>query len=174
MSLLLISWLACAGPSKNGSAQEATPGEEGLGDPMIEMGTGEWEWATLDGVPEIPIIQGPQGGFHFLGSVRVSGIEPGDATDLSNPNNPTTTFSVWVDGEDLTLTGMYVQGLDPAPQTARPFRYEMVGRFVIMDILTDEEIDGVEFEMSVAVTDVHGTQLETSQVFTAYPHPFNH
>jgi len=162
--------MACAAPQE----PEKPPTPEGLGDPLIELGTGEWEWESLEGVVEVPLIQGPQGGFHFLGSVRVSGIEPGAFANLADPENPTTSFSVWVDGEDLTMTGTYVQGLDPAPKDARPFRHEMIGRFVIMDILADEELDGVEVEMSVEVTDIHGTQLEASQAFTAYPHPFNH
>ena len=105
--------------------------------------------------------------------MRVAGIEPGVAQDLSDAKNPTTKFVIWVDGEDITMTGTYIQGLDRAPKDAEPFFHEMVGRFVIVDILTDEELDGVEVEMSVDVTDIHGTHLSMSRWFTAYPHPFN-
>lgn len=177
MSLLLSLLVACAEPaptatsSHNGKVQDVP---DDWGDPLIELGTGEWEWESLDGTTELPLIQGPQGGFHFLASVRVAGIEPGDAQDLSDPSNPTTQFVVWVDEEDITMTGTYVQGLDRAPHDAEPFFHEMIGRFVIVDILRDDDLDDVEFELSVDVTDVHGTHLSMSRWFTAYPHPFNH
>ena len=118
MSLLLMAWLGCAAPEK-------PPKDEGLGEPGIELGTGEWEWETLEGVTEMPIIQGPQGGFHFLGSVRVSGIEPGDP-DLANPNNPTTAFAVLLDGEDITMSATHTQGLDQTPNLDQVFRHQMV------------------------------------------------
>ncbi len=177
MPLLLILLFACAKPTDSDatvSEENVVEIPEGWGDPMIELGTGEWEWETLEGITELPLIQGPQGGFHFLASVRVAGIEPGVAQDLSDPKNPTTQFVIWVDGEDITMTGTYIQGLDRAPVDAEPYFHEMVGRFVIVDIMTDEELDGVEVEMSVDVTDIHGTHLSMSRWFTAYPHPFNH
>ena len=168
MPLLLMAWIACAKPEED----PKTP--QGLGDPLIELGTGEWEWESLEGITEMPIIQGPQGGFHFLGSVRVSGIEPGDPDDLSEPNNPTTAFSVLVNGEDITMAATYIQGLDKAPSIAEPFRHQMVGRFVIVDILTDDDLVGADIELTVAVTDVLGTELYTSTQMGVYPHPFNH
>ena len=177
MSLLLTVWFACTEPSNSdtSSTDETVVNiPEDWGDPMIELGTGEWEWESLEGTTELPLIQGPQGGFHFLASVRVAGIEPGVAQDLSDPTNPTTKFVIWMNGEDITMTGTYVQGLDRAPEDAAPFFHEMVGRFVIVDITADEELDGVEVEMSVDVTDIHGTHLNMSRWFTAYPHPFNH
>ena len=166
MSLLLMSWLACSAPDNQNR-------KEGLGEPLIALGTGEWEWETLEGVTEMPIIQGPQGGFHFLGSVRVSGIEPGDPSDLANPNNPTTAFSVLVDGEDITMSATYTQGLDETPKTVQHYRHQMVGRFVIVDILADEELVGSDIELAVTVTDVLGTELSVSQQVSVYPHPYN-
>ena len=50
----------------------------------------------------------------------------------------------------------------------------MVGRFVIMDIASDDELDGVEVELGVQVEDVEGEVLSESMMLTAYPHPFNH
>ncbi len=161
-----MAWLGCAAP-------EEAPQDEGLGEPRIELGTGEWEWETLDGVTEMPIIQGPQGGFHFLGSVRVSGIEPGDPKDLANADNPTTAFSVLLEGEDITMSATYIQGLDQTPDADQMFRHQMVGRFVIVDILTDEELVGSDIELAVTVTDVLGTELSASKQVSVYPHPYN-
>ena len=167
MPLLLMIWFGCAEPNPS-------PRPEGLGDPLIQLGTGEWEWEALDNITEMPIIQGPQGGFHFLASVRVSGIEPGDPKDLSDPNNPTTAFSVLFGDVDITMSATYTQGLEHAPDAADPFRHQMVGRFVIVDILADEELVGSEVELAVTVTDVLGTELQASKRVSVYPHPFNH
>lgn len=166
MSLLLIAWLGCA--------DKPTTETEGLGPLLIELGTGEWDWEPLDSGDEIPVIQGPQGGFHLLGSVRVSGLEPGTADDLSDPNNPTTTFGVWVNGENIAPSSRFVQGLDASEKGAQPYRNQMLGRFVIMDIEADDELDGVQLEMSVQVEDIHGTIAETAHQLIAYPHPLNH
>jgi hypothetical protein len=168
MSLLLTAWLGCAAGDPS-----TEPTGEGLGPLMVELGSGEWEWESLDDGGEIPVIQGPQGGFHLLGSVRVSGIEAGSADDLGDPLNPTTTFSVWVDGENIAPSSQFIQGLDQSSANDRPFRHEMIGRFVIMNITGGDELDGVELELSVAVKDVHGTETATSLLLTAYPHPLN-
>jgi len=141
---------------------------------MIALGTGEWEWASLDEGGELPVIQGPQGGFHFLGSVRVSGIEAGSPDDLSDLRNPTTTFWVLKDGVQLAPSSRFVQGLDPAPEQAHPYEYEMIGRFVIMDIESDDELDRVEVEMGVRIEDIEGVVLESSATILSYPHPLNH
>jgi hypothetical protein len=166
MSLLLITLFGCSNEPQS-KADE-------LGPLLIELGTGEWDWEALEDDGDIPVIEGPQGGFHFLGSVRVSGIEAGSADDLSDPLNPTTTFSVWRDGENLAPASRFVQGLDPAPTDARPYRHQMVGRFVIMNIENDDELDGVELDLTVAVHDANGTTTEASLHLTAYPHPLNH
>ncbi len=183
MSLLLILSLACSSSSSTdrevvGDAN-ATDVDTGLDGPdeapeIIELGTGEWEWASLGEAGELPVIQGPQGGFHFLGSVRVSGIEAGSPDDLSDLRNPTTTFWVIKDGTHLAPSSRFVQGLDPAPEDAHPYQYEMVGRFVIMDIESDDELDGVEVEMGVRIEDVDGVVLESSATILSYPHPLNH
>ena len=113
-------------------------------------------------------------GYHLLGSVRVSGIEAGDADDLSNPNNPTTSFYVWVDGENRTPGARYVQGLDPIAEPDDVFSHEMVGRFAILDIDSDAELDGVELTFEVVVEDVEGQLVGDALTLWAYPHPYNH
>ena len=83
-----MAWLGCSTSTDPGEATEDD------GPLLIELGTGEWDWEPISEGDEIPVIQGPQGGFHFLASVRVSGIDAGSADDLSDPRNLTTTF--WV------------------------------------------------------------------------------
>ena len=123
------------------------------------MGTGEWDWEPLEDGQEIDVIQGPQGGFHLLGSVRVAGIAAGTADDLGDPDNPTTRFWVMHEGVDLAPSSVFIQGLDASPQDASPFTHQMVGRFVIMDIAADDELDGVEIAFDVSVEDVDGVRV---------------
>jgi hypothetical protein len=158
MSLLLILFLACKEP-------EESP-------PICLLGTGEWEWEELDEGSGIPVIQGPQGGFHLLGSVRISGLEAGNPDSLGHPSNPTTAFHVWLDGEELAPTATYVQGLDPIPGEGE-FTAEMVGRFAILDIASDDELDGAELLFEVEIRDVDGRTASHSVGVVGFPHPSN-
>ena len=160
MSLLLILIMACE------EAASPIPID-------AQIGTGEWEWSELEEGGDIPVIQGPQGGFHLLGSVRVSGIETGDADTLSATNNPTTSFFVWVDGTNLTPGASYTQGLDSSSNLDDSYTHEMLGRFAILDIESDDELDGIELLFEVVVEDVNGTVVGDYLNLVAYPHPYN-
>ena len=81
--------------------------------------------------------------------------------------------SILIDGEDITMSATYTQGLDETPKTVQHYRHQMVGRFVIVDILADEELVGSDIELAVTVTDVLGTELSVSQQVSVYPHPYN-
>ena len=161
MPLLLSLVLACG--SQDG----------GQGPLEGRLGTGEWEWEALENGDEVPVILGPQGGHHLLSSVRVSGLEAGDSDNISDENNPTTSFYVWVDGVNLTPGARYIQGLDPIDDTVDPYTHEMVGRFAILDIEDDDELDGVELTFEVVVEDVEGNQVSDLLELVAYPHPYN-
>ena len=168
MPLLLILLLGCGAEDNPASEPESL-----VVPPAIEMGTGEWDWKPLTDGQEIDVIQGPQGGFHLLGSVRVAGVAAGSADDLSDPDNPTTRFWVMHEGVDLAPSSVFIQGLDASPSDAEPFSHQMVGRFVIMDIAADDELDGVEIDFGVSVEDVNGVRVEAEMTLTAVPHPLN-
>ncbi|MEE2751661.1 MAG: hypothetical protein VX519_09540 [Myxococcota bacterium] len=163
MSLLLTLILACT--------QSGEPADSVT--PQAKIGTGEWEWAELSDGAEIEVIQGPQGGFHLLGSVRVAGIESGDPESLGDADNPTSTFQVWVEGVPLAPSAVYVQGLEPILGEGAPFSHEMVGRFAILDIESDDVLDGVSVEFEVEVVDVEGVVVQDSRSLLAVPHPLN-
>jgi len=59
--------------SGNGSGS-GTGGEEGCfaTDPIIEIGTGDREFETLADGDDVMMVHGPQGGWHMLGSVRIT------------------------------------------------------------------------------------------------------
>ncbi|MCB9792457.1 MAG: hypothetical protein H6741_06980 [Alphaproteobacteria bacterium] len=165
MPLLLIL-LGCA---DSASDTAPTPLE-----PALELGTGEIEWAPLVDGQDLNVIQGPQGGFHVLASVRVGGVEAGDGDDLGSPLNPTVVFSAIHDGEDITLTGEYTQGLDEIVGDVEGFTHELIGRFLILDIPADDVLDGETLEMHVRFSDVNGVTLEDQTSVRCYPDPRNH
>ena len=161
---LLLSWLlACSGVSPQPEDVELA----------ASIGTGDWEWQDLEDGDGIPVIMGPQGGYHLLGSVRVSGVAAGDSRDLSDPGNPTTTFSVWHSGENLTERAVFVEGLDPILDDTIGYRHEMLGRFAILSIGHDSELDGEEIRFHVRVEDVDGRVVEDERFLLAYPYPYN-
>ena len=137
----------------------------------VELGTGDLSFEAIPNDGEIFVIQGPQGGYHFLGSARLSGVEAGDPDDLSSNRNPTTAFQVVVDGEELAPAATYVQGYDPLEDVYQV--YEMVGRLVILDIASDSELDHVPVRFDVTVSTADGYELHDTRDLIAVPHPSN-
>ncbi len=138
--------------------------------PAVELGTGATSFESLQVGDEIYVTQGPQGGFHVLGSVRVVGLSPGDADDLNDPDNPLTEFQLHrgatrVDGGAAN----YRQGLDRTTDDS----YEMLGRLVILDIADDAELDDQGVTLSVTVTDRRGRSASDSIALTAIADPIN-
>lgn len=162
MPLLLIPFLMMMGCDSNADI-----------DPEAILGTGSWMWEDLNEGDSLPVIQGPQGGFHLLGSVRLRGVGAGDYTNVSDATNPTTTFEVLWNGENLTPDSEFTQGIRPAPKHAKPWTHEMVGRFAILDIEADDELDGVDVEFSVTVTDVNGLSATDSLMVKTYADELN-
>jgi hypothetical protein len=159
---LVALLVACTGADDGGP-----PG----GDPAAVIGTGELEFEPLAGGDDIYVVQGPQGGFHLNGSVRVQGVAPGNPDDLVDPDNPTTEFRAFVGDVRVDAGGArYTQGLDPAPA---PYHGQMVGRRVILDILDDAELDGATVRFEVTVSDVYGNSASAEVTVTTVPHPNN-
>ncbi len=56
---------------------------------FLQVGTGEFSWEDLDSLQDVEMVHGPQGGWHILWSVMLSGTEPtaqlhGTITDLDS------------------------------------------------------------------------------------------
>ena len=141
-------------------------------EPAALIGSGEIEWESLDD-GEAQVIQGPQGGFHLLASVRVTGIETGDPGDLLNANNPTAQFDVVLGGDSMLLTGDFTQGLERTPAGTDGWTHEVVGRFAILDIEDDDELHGETVTFSVSVEDVNGVTVTDSIELDLERHPLN-
>lgn len=145
-------------------------------DPDLQLGTGVDGYVPLADGDDIIIVYGPQGGYHLDGSLRVQGIDPGDADDLSDPRNPLTVFQVLdeggspVSGLQGAETIEFRQGIDESDE---PGVYEMVGRKILLDIQDDAELEGQTLTVSVRVEDVDGVVLADQHSVTAVASPYN-
>lgn len=138
--------------------------------PSIEIGTGEAAFEALDPMGELLIVQGPQGGYHFNGSLHAIGVNPGNPDDLGDPENPTIAFTASAGGQRRDIGIEYTQGLRGG---AAPHTYELLGRRVILDIATDAALDGDEIEFEVSISDADGNVLTDTRTVIAEPHPLN-
>ena len=140
----------------------------------VELGTGEIAFEPISEGQDLELIRGPQGGYHFLVSIRTKNLVGGDRGDLGNPTNPTITLDVVHDGESLIIIGPITQGLDAAPVSERPFTHQMTGRFAIVDVADDEQLEGEIVTLSVVVEDSEGVIVEDSVDVRSVAHPDNH
>ena len=142
--------------------------------PGVELGTGEIAFEPISEGQALELIRGPQGGYHFLVSIRTKNLVGGDRGDLGDPTNPTITLDVVHQGESLILIGPITQGLDSAPASERPFTHQMTGRFAIVDVTDDEQLEGEIVTLSVVVEDSEGAHVEDSVDVRSVAHPDNH
>lgn len=139
------------------------------GPPTIELGSGQIEFESLVDGDSIFIVQGPQDGYHFFGSLRATNVNAGDVSSLGAPDNPTTTFEIHVGTDQVDAkASTYMQGLELSERGA-----EMVGRTVILDIQDDSELDGATVRFVVRVDDVDGVSVSDERSLVAVPHPNN-
>lgn len=140
------------------------------GPPTAELGTGELSFEPIDPGADLFVIHGPQGGYHLIGAMRASGIDPGNPDDLGDPSNPTTEFRVFRGETRVDLmASSYTQGLNRTEDGV----YQMIARRVILDIQDDAELDGAELRFELEVRDVHGATATDTRTIVARPHPQN-
>ncbi len=132
--------------------------------PEVILGTGLEAWVPLADGDDVGIVQGPQGGYHVFGSVRATGLDPGNPLDLYAECNPTTEFRAYRGDVRVDLgASTYRQGLDPGPE---PY-HEMIGRLIILDIASPAELDGVALRLEVTITDHDGLTASDQRMVVA-------
>lgn len=69
----------------------------------VTLGTGTVDFVPLVDGDELEVVAGPQGGFHFHVHARMRGLAPGDPSMPGLLENPSTTFSAFLEstGEQL-------------------------------------------------------------------------
>lgn len=119
-------------------------------DPLVILGTGETEFVALtDGVDDLPLARGIQGGQHVWGALRVTGL---DWTNL------TATWELRdEDGDKATETTTIRQSLNHCTRSDDACEQGM-GEIVAVTVIMDDPSDvrGQELSMQVEVTDEDG------------------
>lgn len=127
------------------------PGPDGA---AIELGSGRVEFSPLADGDELGLIEGIQGGHHFVVHARVQGIEPGTPERLA-PDNPVTRFQALdADGTRIDAGGTVTQ-IGYRDEGTGWFALPS-GRLLIMDEGEVPELYGEEIVIRVIVTGPEG------------------
>lgn len=120
----------------------------------VSLGTGFPDFESIDGtLPELPIIEGIQGGYHVWGGFIASGIDPDDLL---------IDFQLLLDGE-LVAVASYVDDLRDTVVVEGVERYAYAGVAVVFANEVDPlAVSGSTFTFSVALTDAQGQTLTDS------------
>ena len=145
---------------------DANPGDLGV----VELGRGTTGWEQIPPGGQIELHSGPQGGHHFIVHARIADLLRGDPTIAGALGNPKTTFSAFLDGEqvDQNLPPYQLGYEDPGDG----FFYLASGRLLI---LREEFVtDLLESEVLIRLTVVdasgkRGVDERTLQVVEAAP-----
>ncbi|MBP6631203.1 MAG: hypothetical protein KBG28_02955 [Kofleriaceae bacterium] len=161
--------LAGCGAGDDGGAADAPTGPA-----EVELGTGDLVFEPITTGQDFQVVQGPQGGYHFVVSMRTRGVVAGNPDRLGDPSNPTTSFRAFaaIGGAAVDLdASSFTQGLDPA--VGSPGAFEMLGRLLILRIADDDELVGMDVRLTVEVTDVAGRSARDERTVRVIPHPAN-
>ncbi len=130
--------------------------------PVVEVGAGIDAFEPVADV--IYLVQGPQGGRHIIGNVRMEGLEPGTTRE----DAPRTRFDVFkLDGTRAStdippFRVVYVEAADGSFML--PF-----GRFVFIDSSAAELLDQ-EVDFKVTLVDRSGAAAEDVRRVTVKPY----
>ena len=148
MRIIGLLCLCACQPRAPGAFCDAPP------PPLLEIGTGETVFESLDTPAEVQAHERLQGGIHIWGSLRATGIWPGVPGDLSDPNNPVVDFLI-IDPSGAPVGGY--DGLARAFVEGRDGPHELVGDVLVVDM--DMEPEGSPATLDVRVTDACGLVL---------------
>ena len=138
-------WTGCAG----GGGPLCEPGR----DPTLEIGLGVGAFTPVaDGDP-MPLIHGPQGGWHLEIGLLATHIDAGDLI--------TGSLEGTIDGERVAISAPW---LDMRCDEEAGGLVSWSTR-LIYPTETSEELDGLTTEITASVTDLRGITVSTSRTF---------
>lgn len=150
--LLTVVVTACAAPLDEADGGQIVDGAQAV----LELGTGSRTFAPLADGDEVPIIHGPQGGWHLWGSLRVQGLQP---------KRLAVTF-------DVSLEGPPALGLSSNSYTLDLVKSGSAWQWSgLLGLVPDPvPVDGRVVVLSMAVTDTNGVTLhDTRRVVARLP-----
>lgn len=124
-------------------------------DATCTLGTGPTTYVSLEDGDDLDIEQGAQGGFHIFGSIRVTGVLPGDPDDPQGPDSADIDFTVTTD--DGTEVGR--ARLRGPLKVRSDGQVELVGEVVPLDIDQIDDVAWQEATFAVTVDDACGTSV---------------
>ncbi len=136
-ALALTPFLGCSEPS---------PADSGV-EHWLELGTGETEFVSLEDGDEVPLVYGPQGGWHIDATARFGGIELDGAW---------LTYVATDPDDGAVLNYPYEAKLHPSLLQEIEDGWLRVGDRAVFAIETDEEILGRTVQLEVTLTDGTG------------------
>ena len=118
-------------------------------DPWMEIGTGVTEFEPLTEGQEIPIVQGPQGGYHVWGGLQGFNFEP---------DNAEISYLLIIDGETVADALYY----DDIPRVRDRYEYSRVA-VVLFDEIDPESVSGQTATLALRLRTADGEEL-TDQI----------
>ena len=110
------------------------------GPPVVEIGTGEAEFIPVPDGGEAELVHGPQGGYHVVGAVRMSGFDP---------DNTVLTYTVLDGGTTLVEVPIAIL----ARRLVRDgVAYLKLGDLLIFPIAGPADVVGRTLEIRASVT----------------------
>ena len=131
------------------SCSEPAPGDSGVAS-WLELGTGETEFVPLDDGDEVPLVYGPQGGWHVDATARFGGIELEGAW---------LTYEALDPEDGAILNYPYEAELHPSLLQEIEGGWLRVGDRAVFAIDSDEEVLGRTMDLVVTLTDAGGQVL---------------
>ena len=159
--LLLASTLLFAGCPQDSNNPPADACEQAaLEAPSANLGTGSTLFAALDDGDDLEVHQGAQGGFHVWGSVRTTGLYPGNQADYRDHANPLVRFQVALpDGTIVADTGDQRRPLNPNSTG----EFDLVGQVVRLPNDSVSALANQQVSLSVSITDGCATTVMDSR-----------
>ena len=124
----------------------------------LEIGTGEAAFEPI--AAPLPVVNGPQGGWHVFGSLRGTGLWSGGDEPLFDGTAPTVTFGV--------VAEAFVAGYE---DLARPLidtadGVELAGELLVWDVDEPSALDGLAATLSATVIDACGVEAAATATAT--------
>ena len=119
--------------------------------PTLELGTGSLAFEALPDGADLGFYLGPQGGYHVFGSLRATGIEPGDPDDPFGPGSPLVSLVLSVDGAQV---GALLE--QPRLFSEEGDLLVLLGQRVVIELPDPTVLDGSPAVLSAAIEDSCG------------------
>lgn len=135
----------------------------------LTLGTGESAFEPLEDGARLPIVVGPQLGYHVVVALQGTGFLAGDVTDRSGPCSPEVDLALATDDGELHDAW----SVQPIVFTALGDTRVAVNQFLVLDLVADpDEADGKMATIDVTLTDACGhSATDTRRVELAYTPP---